>query len=304
MERNRVVICGGSGTLGQPLAASLVREGREVVIVSRSPDRYAGPGRAIAWEGLAAECDGAAAVVNLAGKSVACRWSVRNRKEIIASRVRSVTRVADAIKACDRPPAVWVQASAIGVYGDRGDEVLEDDAQPPTSGSRAWNFLAGVCTSWESAARACRPAQVRQVILCIGVVLQPDAGAWPTLERLAKLGLGGRAGEGRQFVPWIDSRDMMRLFRFVLDSPLEGTVNAVGPNPVRNEELMAHARRRVGRRLGLRAPAGALRLGQALIGVPAEPALASCRAVPKRLLDFGFEFQHSELGDNVPAQCG
>lgn len=302
---SRYVLCGGSGAIGSALATSLVNDGQEVIVVSRHPAGYHGPGRAVRWDDLASVLDGAKAVANFAGTPVAVRWNKANRQAIVQSRVESVHALAKALATCARPPAAWVQASAVGIYGDREDEILDDTAGPPAPGSRQENFLAQTCRQWEAAAHETSIEGIRQVIVRIGIVMQADAGAGPVLLRLAKFGLGGRAGDGRQWVPWIDARDMTRLLRFVLDDDrCEGIINAVGPNPATNADLMAAFRQVAGRRLGLPAPAWGLGLGRKLIGLPDEAALASTRVVPRRLESIGFAFEHTSLketADNIAA---
>ena len=292
MVATRVFIAGGSGALGRPLAASLADDGVEPVTVSRSPGRYVGPGRAVSWDDLQRELSGAAGVVNLTGESVAQRWTRRSIARMTSSRVEATRRVVVALREADRPPPVWVQASAVGIYGDRGEEEL-DESSPPGEG-----VLADICRAWEAAADV-DVAGVRRVVVRIGVVLQEDAGAWPVLTRLAKLGLGGKAGDGRQFVPWISGEDMTRVFRFCLDDQrVHGVVNAVAPGVVRNAELMAHVRRRVGRSMGVPTPAWGIRVARHVLGVPDEPALASERVVPRRLEAMGFAFREPTLKES------
>lgn len=288
-ETRRVVICGGSGAVGQRLAKSLVADGRDVVIVSRSPGGYKGPGRAIAWEELAPSLDGAAGVVNLAGAPVAQRWTKRALKMIERSRVESVEKVVAALRQADRPPQAWVQASAVGYYGDRGDEELAENA-PPGEG-----VLASICQAWEAAA-AVEVEGVRQAIVRIGVVFERDAGAWPVLRRLARFGLGGRAGDGRQWVPWIAAEDLTRIFRLALDDErASGVINAASPRIARNADVMRFARAQADMPIGLPAPAWGIRLARKTVGVPDEIALASQRAVPNRLAELGFTFAHPAL---------
>ena len=295
----RHVLAGGSGMLGQELAATLAAEGDDVVILTRSPADYDGPGRAVGWDGKSAgdwarELNGAASVVNLSGHPVACRWTSGNRKKILDSRVDSVRAVGEAVGRCETPPPVWVQASAVGVYGDRGDAVLPDDAAaaPPEDG-----FLAEVSDRWEGEfARATRDADVRAVTLRTGVVLGKGGGAYPALATLTKSFLGGRVGDGEQWVPWVHDRDWTAAARFLLGrTDLAGAFNLTAPNPARNADLMAAMRKSLSRPPALPAPAWAMRLGQRVLGVPAAMVLASQRAVPARLLAAGFAFEFPTL---------
>ena len=273
----RHVICGGTGAIGRRLAASLEADGRDVTIVGRH-----GP---TTWDELPRVIEAAASVVNLAGKPVGCRWTASNLRAITASRVKTTAAVRRAVEGADRPPRAWVQASAVGLYGSRGDEVLDESEAGEAAGE---GVLADVCRAWEAEATGARIAR-------IGVVLQRDAGAWPVLTRLAKIGLGGRAGDGRQWVPWVDVRDAVRALRLLIDRGGAGAFNVCSPGPVRNAELMRQARRAVGARAGLATPAWAIRVARRVAGVPDEPALASLRCVPRRLLDAGFRFDHPTL---------
>ena len=271
---DRHVICGGTGAIGRRLAASLEADGHNVTIVGRR-----GP---TTWDELPRVIEGAASVVNLAGKPVACRWTRVNLREIARSRVETTAAVRRAVEGADRPPRAWVQASAVGFYGSRGDDVLDE------SEAAGEGVLADICRAWEAEATGA-------IVARVGVVLQRDAGAWPVLKRLARLGLGGRAGDGRQWVPWLDVRDAVRALRFVVGHGGAGAFNVCSPNPVTNAELMRQARRAAGVRVGAATPAWAIRLGRRVAGVPDEPALASLRCVPTRLLEVGFEFAHPAL---------
>jgi uncharacterized protein (TIGR01777 family) len=218
---------------------------------------------------------------------VARPWTRRTLADIRDSRTGTSARVAEAIRQADRPPAVWIQASAVGYYGDRGDDPLGDDAAPGRG------TLSDICRAWEAAATPV--TGVRQVILRIGVVLQRDAGAWPVLRRLARLGVGGPVGNGQQWVPWIDIRDAITGIETTLNHRVEGPVNLVSPEPVSNARLMQEVRRSVDRRLGLGTPAFALRLGRRILGLPDEAVLHSQRAVPTKLLQLGMAFTHDHL---------
>ena len=299
----RVVLAGGSGFLGRALADSFAADGWEVVILTRSPDAYAGPGRAVGWDGRAvggwaAELDGAAAAVNLAGKSVDCRFTAAARREILGSRVESVRAVAAAVRQCGSPPAVWVQAGAIGIYGDSGERVCEAserfevdfDADP--LGSGATEFLARACRHWEAAFYDAETPETRKVLLRIGVVFGKGGGAWPALSGLARSFVGGPIGNGRQWVSWLHVWDFVRMVRWCINTPsAEKVYNAVAPSPVRNAELMRAIRSAAGRPVGLPIPSWAVRAVAAAVGTQADLALVGQRCSAARLTSAAFRFE-------------
>jgi uncharacterized protein (TIGR01777 family) len=285
------------------LAGDLASGINDVVVLTRSAESYRGPGRPVRWDGRhsgewARELEGAAAIVNLAGRNVNTRWTPAARRELVASRVESAAAVAEAIRECRRPPEVWINAGAVGIYGDRGDEVLTE--QSATALERS-DFLADLCQAWEKAVRSAElPAGVRKVILRFGVVFSREGGALPLMARITRLFAGGRLGSGRQWMPWIHIDDAVRAMRFVMESHGVGeTVNVTGPNPVTNADLMRALRRALRRPPAPPAPAWAARLGGKLLGLPMEPALSSQRVVPQRLLEASFEFQHPELEETL-----
>ena len=233
----KVILAGGSGFVGTALARRLAGDGREVVILTRNPAEHHAPGdtpgpvRAVAWDGRTvgawtAELEGAGAVVNLTGRSVNCVHTPENRRLILESRLDSVRVLGTAAAAAKRPPAVWVQASAVGYYGPRGAEACPEDAPP------GGDFLASVCRRWEEAQAAACPAGVRPVVLRLGMVLGAEGGAFPLLARLARWGLGGAAGSGRQGMSWIHLDDVVALMARALgDDTLRGAYNATAPEP-------------------------------------------------------------------------
>ena len=290
----RYVIAGGSGMIGQALAHSLVRDGHEVIILTRSPRNYRGPGMAEGWDGKevdlwAQKLEGAAGVINLAGKNPNCRWTQANQKEINASRVHSVLAIGEAIRNAADPPPVWVQVTGVGIYGDRGDETLTELSDPGDKG----NFLVRTCLAWEGALQNQAGTPGRKVVLRMGAVLGRSGGAFPILRRLTRLFLGGSLGTGSQWFPWIHIADCVRLIRHGLDDEsMSGIYNAVAPEPVTNRRFMQLLRKRLHRPWAPPAPALAARLGAYAIGYSAAPALDSQRVEPRRLDETTFTFSY------------
>jgi uncharacterized protein (TIGR01777 family) len=301
-ESGRILVTGGTGLVGARLIRALLDDGYEVAAVTRRPGRARFPAgvEAIGWDGTRvadAELAGCRGVVHLAGEPVfAFPMSAARRERILASRVDSTRALAEGFARLDAAarPAVFVCASAVGYYGDRGDEELTESA-PPGSG-----FLADVCVAWEEEARAAAAAGVRSVSLRIGIVLAREGGGLAPMARAFRLGLGGRIGSGRQWVPWIHADDLVSLIRAALrDDRYRGAVNAVAPSPVRNHELARTLARVVRRPALLPVPALPIRLA---LGEVAGELLGSRRVVPRRALDLGFGFEHAELEPALAAE--
>jgi uncharacterized protein len=291
---HRVVLAGGSGFLGQCLAKELLAAGGEVDVLTRSPG-VTTLGRAVAWDGStvgdwARVLEGAAAVVNFTGKSVNCRYTPSNRRGILESRLRSVEALGRALNACTIPPPVWVQAASLAIYGNPG-AALCDETAPPGSG-----FSVEVCQRWEEAFNNCEMQSARRVLLRIGFVLGPGGGALEPLARLARLGLGGPAGSGHQYISWLHVADLNRMLIWAIDSKdAVGTYNATGPTPVTNSEFMVTLRRAVRRPWSPAVPAWMVRVGAWAMRTEPELVLAGRRCIPQRLIAQGFNFKYPAL---------
>jgi uncharacterized protein (TIGR01777 family) len=293
----RVIVSGGSGLIGRALVEELVAGGYEAVVLSRSPEKVGNlpeGARAVAWDGESATgwgdlADGAAAVVNLAGASVADgRWTARRKVVLRSSRVDSTQAVTAAIRQAENRPRVLLQASAVGFYGaDSGSEVrLEND--PPGD-----DFLARLAVEWEEASREVEELGVRRVLLRTGVVLARNEGALPKLALPFKLGVGGPVGSGEQYFPWIHLADEIGAIRFLLEhETARGAFNLVAPNPVSNRELAKVLGRVLHRPSFVPTPALALRLA---LGEQAEMILGGQRAMPRGLEELGYEFQFPQV---------
>jgi uncharacterized protein (TIGR01777 family) len=284
----RVLISGASGLLGSAIGRAFETEGAVVTRLVRS--RAAGENH-IFWEPgqlltLPSRFD---AVVHLAGESVVGRWTAAKKARIRDSRVLGTRTLAEAVAGMESKPRVLVAASAIGFYGDRGDEVLNEESSPGTG------FLAEVCREWESASDPVERAGVRVVQIRTGAVLSPHGGALGQMLLPFRLGLGGRLGSGKQWLSWIHVDDFVGAVRHVLGSETaRGPVNLVGPNPVPNAEFSTTLGKALARPTVLSAPAFALRL--ALGEMADEVLLAGQRVRPDRLLASGYEFRFRELG--------
>ncbi|HQN06505.1 MAG TPA: TIGR01777 family oxidoreductase [Thermoanaerobaculia bacterium] len=285
----RVVVTGGTGFLGRALVGALAGRGAEAVVVTRDPSRAGFPpgARGIGWDGLATALDGADAVVNLAGETIAQRWTTAAKSRIVGSRAQAAERVGAALRAAKSPPAVLVNASAVGFYGSRGDEELTEES-PSGSG-----FLAETTLAWERAAREAVPDDVRLVLLRTGVVLDAAEGALARMLLPFRLGLGGPLGSGRQWMPWIHRDDLVALLLAALDDArYEGPVNGTAPGPVPMRVFAAALGRVLRRPAFAPAPAFAIR---AAMGEMAALVLDGQRALPAKALALGFRFRFPDL---------
>jgi len=301
MSRDRILLAGGSGLVGGALAAALAADGHDVVVLSRAPQRAHGlpPGvRVAGWDGRrlgpwAAEVDGAAAVVNLAGANLAGgRWTAGRKRRLRSSRIEPTRALGEALAAAQRRPAVLVQMSAVGYYGPRGDEEI---AEGEMAGS---GFLADLGREWEAASAPAAEIGVRRVVARLGVVLAREGGALPKMAWPFRLGIGGRLGSGRQVFSWIHLADAVGALRFLIDrADLAGPVHLTAPEPVTNAELTRELGRALHRPTLFPVPAFALRL---LFGELAGTLLTGQRVVPRRLQEAGFTFRFPTL----PAALG
>ena len=294
-NRKRVVLAGGGGFLGQSLAEALLERNYDVVVLSRSPRERDDDAMEVEWTGVhlgewIQHLDRADAVVNLAGRNINCPHNARNILDIVGSRVNSVRAIAGASGHVLHPPRVWVQASAVGFYGDRGDQYCTEE----TPNGR--DKLAEICREWENAFDSADVPKTRRVLLRIGVVLGRNGGALRVLARLTRCFLGGTVGSGNQFISWIHQADLNRMFLETIErKELSGSFNATSPNPVANREFMRVLRRALHRPWSPPAPAWGVRLGSWLMRTEPSLALSGCRCPPKRFLDAGFRFQFPEL---------
>lgn len=288
----RIVVAGSSGLIGGALCHALRDRGDEVVRLVRRPAEHTSE---IQWDPSTRHLDphvldNVDAVVNVAGASLgAHRWSPEFKTELIRSRTDGTTALATAIASTGRPIHL-VNGSAVGYYGDRGDEVLTEDS---SAGS---GFLVDLVHAWEGATEAASAAGAPVARLRTGIVLAPEGDAIKTLLRLTKLGLGGPLGTGRHYWAWITLVDHVRAIQHVLDTGLEGPVNLTGPEPARQRDIISEMGRQLHRPTLLPAPTFALR---AVVGEMAGEIVSSQRAIPQRLQDTGFTHEHGTLPSAV-----
>jgi len=298
----RIIITGGTGLIGRALSTELVRAGYEVVVLSRDPKgkKMAQEGvTVVSWDGQTCQgwaqfADGADAIVNLAGESLAgknlfsMRWTPERKRQLVESRVQASSAVVDAIHTVDHKPKLMVQASAVGFYGPRGSERITEDVEAGK------DFMAEICINWEASSAAVESLGVRRVVMRLGVVLSRTGGALPRQMLPFRLFVGGPIGSGKQGYPWIHPVDVSRAIRFFIETPTAtGIYNLCAPQTLTNAEFgraLAHALRRP---FWLPLPALPFKIA---FGEASEVLLEGQMAYPKRLLEMGFEFRYPEIG--------
>ncbi|HEX9998134.1 MAG TPA: TIGR01777 family oxidoreductase [Abditibacterium sp.] len=295
----KIVICGASGYLGSVLAPFLAAPGHEIVLVGRRDLNFPLPNgvRFSSWDGenlgdWASEIDGADAVINLAGRSVNCRYNEVNRREILESRFQTTRVVARAVCKAKNPPRVWLNCASATIYRDERQTDMTE-----ANGIVGKGFSVEVCKAWESALFESDLPQTRRVALRMSMIFGRTAPVFQVFARLTKLGLGGPQGDGGQFVSWIHERDCLRAMAFLLENDLSGPVNVCSPNPLPNRDFTRELRRVFEVPFGLPAPKIAMEIGAIFLKTEAELALKSRRAIPQRLLDAGFSFDFPKWND-------
>jgi uncharacterized protein (TIGR01777 family) len=310
----RIVLPGGSGEVGQMLARHFQEHGHHVTVLTRGP--YSAPWQTVHWDGETTGpwteyLEGADLCINLAGRSVNCRYTLANRRTIYQSRIRSTQLIGGVIAGLVNPPKLWINASAATLYkcavdANRIDLPLDESSaveEETVTGAEPWSkrggFTARVVRDWEGAFFAAPTPRTRKIALRSAAVLSPTPGsAFGVLSNLVRASFGGTQGNGRQFVSWIHEADYARAVDFILaHEELVGPINFAAPNPLPNREFMAALRYAWDVPNGLPAPALAIRLGAIFLRTEPELVLQSCRAIPGRLLDAGFQFQFPDWAE-------
>ena len=297
MDRNRLIIAGGTGFIGQSLISDIQNQFDDIVVLTRSGSRDDGKVRYINWDAKtpgpwSEAMDGATAIVNVVGRTVDCRKTAANKAVILSSRVDSVNALAAGWRSVRNPPKVWIQSATAHIYGDTEDEAL-DESSPIGTG-----FAPMVGTAWEKTFADANLPGVRRVVLRISFVLGKNAGALRTLGRLARLGLGGTVGNGRQYLSWLHVGDLNRIIaQALIDQSMEGMYIATSPQPVTNAAFMKALRKAVHRPWSPPVPVPLVRLGAWMMRTDPELALLGRRLMPTRLMKEGFAFRFPDLND-------
>ncbi|CAM4520741.1 MAG: TIGR01777 family oxidoreductase [Paenibacillus macerans] len=282
----KVVLAGGTGFVGRAFERRFREMGYEIGMISRQASH-------ISWDdrtGMTQALEGADLLVNLAGRSVNCRYTLENRRLILESRTETTRLLGECVLACRRPPALWINSSTATIYRHAEDRPMTEEG-----GEIGAGFSVDVAKAWEQAFFAFDLPATRQIALRIAIVLD-DGGVMGPMRNLVRFGLGGPQGSGRQQFSWIHMEDLFRIVMFLQQHPkLDGVFNASAPHPVTNRELMAGLRRAMGIPIGLPAPRWMLELGARLIRTETELVLKSRWVLPERLLQAGYTFKYDTL---------
>lgn len=291
----RILIAGGTGLIGKSLTDLLVGEGNEVVVLTRSEPAGEGYATILKWTGKpddfswvekAGKLD---AIVNLSGRSISDKWNEEVKNSIEKSRIESTRTIVKGIPKMESPPAALLNASAIGYYGSRGDEILTEDSQPGD------DFFARICVKWEDEAFLARDHGVRVIAARTSIVLDSAGGALPQIVAPLRRGIGSRLGSGKQWMSWIHSSDVSGAMNFILKGDYEGPINLTAPEPVMNRDFMQSVARAIGKKARIPAPAAILR---GMLGEMADYLLLSSQRVSgSKLQELGYPFRYPKLED-------
>jgi uncharacterized protein len=287
--KKKIVIAGGTGFVGSYLSKKFTALGYEVIILSRQKVH-------VNWNdihAIQAALEDSEMLINLAGKSVDCRYNEKNKKEIFDSRINTTKILGNAILACQNPPALWINSSTATIYRHAEDRPMTEAA-----GETGTGFSVNVATNWEKALFDFKLPATRQVALRMAIVLGKGGGVIKPLINLVRFGLGGKQGNGKQMFSWIHNEDLFRIINFIKEhKELSGVVNTSAPNPVSNKVLMQLLRKCMGVRFGLPSPAWLLKIGAIVIKTETELILKSRWVLPERLLNSGFQFKYADLDE-------
>ncbi len=290
---NKIVIAGGNGFIGQYLAEWLSDAGYDVTIIARSSNPKSKQ-KIILWQNtneIITSLENALLLINLAGKSVNCRYNKKNKEEIVSSRVGTTHLLGEAVLKCNIPPQVWMNMSTATIYRHAEDRTMTE-----TEGEIGTGFSVNVAKKWEEAFFSYQLPKTRQVALRTAIVLGANGGALKPLENLVRYGLGGKQGNGKQMFSWIHIDDFLNSILFILNNPkLNGVYNCSSPNPVSNEVFMQTLRKVMTVKIGLPAPKWLLEIGAVFMGTETELILKSRWVIPEKLIAAGYSFKHPIL---------
>jgi uncharacterized protein len=285
----KIIIAGGTGFVGNYLVKKFTSLGYEVIIISRQKNH-------INWNNTSAiitALENSEMLINLAGKSVDCRYNEKNKKEIYNSRIDTTKILGDAILKCKNPPSLWINSSTATIYRHARDRPMTESTGEIGSG-----FSVNVATNWEKAFFSFNLPETRQAALRMAIVLGKDGGVIKPLKKLARFGMGGKQGNGNQMFSWIHIEDVFNIITFIQQhNEFSGVFNTAAPNPVNNKTLMQLLRKSMGVKIGLPIPKWLLEIGAILIKTETELILKSRWVIPERLLEAGFQFTYSNIDD-------
>ncbi|MEW6306672.1 MAG: TIGR01777 family oxidoreductase [Verrucomicrobiota bacterium] len=302
----RIILAGGSGFLGGVFTRYFAAKGFEVVVLTRQPRQQETHAREVFWDGetlgdWVKELEGAQALINLAGRSVDCRYHARNRKLMMDSRLHSTRVLGEAIARCKEPPQVWLNSSTATIYRHSLDRPWDEGGE---IGATPDAFSVEIATAWERVFDERKTPKTRKIAMRTAMVFGASGSVFRVLRRLVRCGLGGRMGNGNQYVSWIHEEDCCRAIEWLLEhDEVAGIVNMAAPNPVTNKEMMRIFREICGVPFGLPAEAWMLEVGAFFLRTEAELIIKSRRVVPGRLAAAGFKFKHPTMRDAIEDLC-
>ncbi len=292
----KVILAGGTGTMGRILQAHFADQGHDVVVLSRNPRAQHPKARMVPWDGRTTgtwchELDGAAVLINLAGRSVDCRYTPANKAAILNSRVDATRVLGEAIARCAVPPPLWINLSSATVYRHAEDRPMDE-----ATGELGSDFSPQVVLAWEKEFFDHGRADVRQVAVRCAMVFSNHGGAFPRFAQLVRIGLGGHHGSGRQYVSWVHEKDVARFFQWLIDTPMvSGIIDLAAPNPLPERALMLELRKRIKPVIAFNIPEWMLGVGAFFLRTETELVLKSRRVVPTRALRMGYTFEHPHI---------
>ncbi len=294
----KIILAGGSGFIGDHLTRYFSQKGFEIVILTRKKTESENTKiKFVNWDAKKISTwvnalENADLLINLTGKSINCRHTLKNREEILASRVESTKVLGQALAKVKSPPKLWINASAATIYRDDKDRPMDEQ-----TGEIGKDFFAQVAKDWEQSLFESKiPENIRRVALRISIVLGPDGGAFPAYYNLAKFYLGGTQGSGKQMISWIHVKDAVRAIEFIFEHPqISGPLNLASPGPLLNQEFMKILREHYHKSFGLPAYSWMVKMGAIFLGTEPELLLKSSWVFPRKLLDAGFKFQYANL---------
>ena len=313
LKDKKIVLPGGSGYIGRHLSRHFAAKGWNVVVLSRSEEELSDHVRYVWWDGVnldawADEIDGAEVVVNLAGRSVNCRYSKKNRQQIYDSREHSTQVVGEAIAQADQPPSVWLNASSGTIYRHSLDRPMDEatgDIQSVEPGSPRdkWEFSVDVVKRWEAALFNADTPSTRRIAMRLSMVFGTGrGGVYEAFRNITRLGLSGTQGSGNQFVSWLHVEDFLRMVEWCIEHKnIDGPINMCAPNPLPNREFLKAMRLACGAKFGLAAAWWMLEIGAFFMRTETELLLKSRRVIPGKLLESGFKFNYPNWSEAAHA---
>lgn len=304
MKINKLILAGGTGFLGQAIIDRFKKQNTEIIVFTRGANRKVGNTRYIQWDGKTfgewtKELEGADVLINLTGKSVDCRYNEKNKAEIISSRVDATKILGEAINKTIHPPKVWLNAASATIYRH-----AEDRAMDEFTGGIGEGFSVEVCQIWEKTFNEISNPKTRKIAMRISMVIGKGGGVLPVLTKLVKAGLGGKMGNGKQFISWIHEEDFLNAMEHLIqDEKASGAYNFAAPNPIPNKEFMRLMRKQLNIKIGLPAMEWMLEIGAFFIKTETELILKSRRVVPTRLLKEGFVFKYPTVEETLKDLC-